>query len=195
VVILSRIDNSKQEFVTDEEGKYWMKLNHNIAYDLYSMGDQYYKSDFQFITNINEKRSKNYEVNFDLEKIEVEKPIVIPNIYYSLNKWDLNQESQNGLDQLVMLMKQNPGINIELSSHTDSRATEKYNLNLSQKRAQSAVDFIISKGISSERIVAKGYGESHLLNKCLNDTKCSEEEHGVNRRTEFKVIAITASKK
>jgi outer membrane protein OmpA-like peptidoglycan-associated protein len=193
VNIFSRPDNIKQEFLTDDEGKYWVKLNKDIAYDLFSEGPEYYKSEFQFLTNINDKRSKTYEVNFELEKVEVEKPIVIPNIYYGLNKWDLNEPSKQGLEVLVQLMKENPSINIELSSHTDSRSSDKYNLTLSQKRAQSAVDFIISRGIKSERIIAKGYGESLLLNHCVNQANCSEEDHGVNRRTEFKIIKITAS--
>jgi peptidoglycan-associated lipoprotein len=86
------------------------------------------------------------------------------------------------------LLKDNPNIKIELSSHTDSRAEDAFNLDLSEKRAQSAVRYLIQKGISQNRLVAKGYGETQLINGCTNDVECTEVEHQKNRRTEFKVI-------
>ena len=79
---------------------------------------------------------------------------------------------------------------VELSSHTDSRASAEYNETLSQKRAQAAVDYIIARGIASNRITAQGYGESQLVNNCSDDVKCSEAEHQKNRRTEFKVTRL-----
>ena len=85
-------------------------------------------------------------------------------------------------------MNDNPTIVIELSSHTDSRASDSYNLNLSKKRAESAVAYIISKGISKKRIIAKGYGETRPINKCTNGVQCSEEDFQQNRRTEFAII-------
>lgn len=82
----------------------------------------------------------------------------------------------------------NTTIEIELSSHTDSRGGDAYNLDLSEKRAKSAVDYIISQGITSNRIIHKGYGEMALLNKCSNGVQCASEEHQANRRTELKVL-------
>ena len=87
-------------------------------------------------------------------------------------------------------MEENPAISIELGSHTDSRADDKYNATLSQKRAEAAVSYIVSKGVSQSRITAKGYGETQLVNRCANNVACSEEEHQANRRTEFKVVSI-----
>jgi outer membrane protein OmpA-like peptidoglycan-associated protein len=84
-------------------------------------------------------------------------------------------------------MKDNPGVKIELGSHCDSRGSYAYNDALSQRRSNSAVAYIISKGISADRITAKGYGERQLLNKCSDGVPCTEEEHQWNRRTEFKV--------
>ena len=84
--------------------------------------------------------------------------------------------------------KDNPKVKIELSSHTDSRQGNSYNQMLSQLRAESAVKYIISQGIEPKRIKAKGYGETRLLNRCGNNVKCSEEEHQLNRRTEFKIL-------
>jgi outer membrane protein OmpA-like peptidoglycan-associated protein len=110
-------------------------------------------------------------------------------IFYDLNKWDIREDAKPILDSLVRFMEINP-IQAELSSHTDSRATAEYNLNLSQKRAEAAVQYIVEKGISSSRITAKGYGESQLVNRCADGVSCSEAEHQENRRTEFKIIGI-----
>lgn len=93
------------------------------------------------------------------------------------------------LDYLYELMQQYPDMVIELSSHTDSRGNDEFNMKLSQRRADSAMNYLLAKGIAPERIQAVGYGESMLLNNCGNDVKCSEEEHQLNRRTEFKIIS------
>ena len=85
-------------------------------------------------------------------------------------------------------MLRNPDLKIEVKSHTDSRAPDNYNLNLSNRRAQSVVDYIISKGIDSSRLTSIGLGETKLINKCSNGVKCSEAEHQLNRRTEFVII-------
>ncbi len=90
----------------------------------------------------------------------------------------------------MKVLKDNPTLRIELSSHTDSRGKDKYNMALSQKRAQAAVNYLVSKGIARDRMVAKGYGESKLLNRCANGVKCSEAEHQLNRRTEFTVLEL-----
>jgi outer membrane protein OmpA-like peptidoglycan-associated protein len=109
---------------------------------------------------------------------------VLENIYYDLDKADIRPDAALVLDSLVQIMQDNPDIYIELGSHTDSRADDEYNLNLSRRRAQSAVRYIISKGIDPNRITAKGYGETQLL---IKNAK-TEEEHQKNRRTEFKVL-------
>ena len=92
------------------------------------------------------------------------------------------------LDKLVKILKDNPTIWIELGSHTDSRGDDRYNLTLSQSRANSVVRYIIEKGIDKNRITAKGYGEQKLLNKCANAVACSEAAHQLNTRTEFTIV-------
>jgi peptidoglycan-associated lipoprotein len=121
-----------------------------------------------------------------LDQLILEKSIVLDNIYYDLDKAEIRPDAAVELDKLVKILADNPSIRIELSSHTDSRSSDAYNQDLSQRRAQSAVDYIVSKGIAAERLVAKGYGESQLI---IKEAK-TEEEHQVNRRTEFKVIEI-----
>ena len=126
----------------------------------------------------------------EFEEIVVGKAIEVENIYYDLNKADIRADAAVELDKLVKLLVENPNISIELSSHTDSRGSDVYNLNLSQRRAESAVAYIIDQGISADRITAKGYGETKLNNDCANGVPCSDEDHQANRRTEFAVTEI-----
>ena len=154
---------------------------------------------------------KSTELHTTIQLASIAKPIEIPNIYYDFGKWDLRPESMVALDKLVEILNDNPNITIELRSHTDSRASEQYNLELSQKRAQAVVDYLISKGIDPKRLIAKGYGESMpkvvdkklaeqypflkegtvLDDKFINSLPSEEQKeicHQINRRTEFKVI-------
>lgn len=121
-----------------------------------------------------------------LNEIKKDKPIVLENIYYDLDKADIRPDAAVELDKLVQVLTDNPRISIELSSHTDSRGSDVYNQDLSQRRAESAVQYIISQGIDASRLTARGYGESQLI--VPNAT--TEEQHQRNRRTEFKVIRV-----
>ena len=110
-------------------------------------------------------------------------------IYYELNSAKITPESEKIIDDyLLKLMKEKPGLRIELMSHTDSRGDDAYNMALSQQRAQSVVNYLVDKGISRSRLVAKGYGETKLVNRCSNGVDCTEAEHQQNRRTEFRII-------
>ena len=79
---------------------------------------------------------------------------------------------------------------IELRSHTDARATDLYNVRLSESRARAAYDYLIARGVQPSRIVARGYGETEIVNGCVDGVNCSENEHQQNRRTEFKIVAV-----
>lgn len=127
-----------------------------------------------------------FYTSVNLEQVFVGKTFRVDNIYYDLDKWDIRPDAALELNKLVQTLNDNPQIKIELGSHTDARATEIYNLRLSQKRAESAINYIVSKGITRERLSAKGYGESELIIKAAK----TEDEHQVNRRTEFKVVEI-----
>jgi outer membrane protein OmpA-like peptidoglycan-associated protein/tetratricopeptide (TPR) repeat protein len=111
----------------------------------------------------------------------------LSNIHYDFDKWNIRADARPILDSLVAILKSYP-IKVELGSHTDSRGSFSYNDALSQRRAESAVAYIVSKGIDPTRVIAKGYGEHHLLNKCADCVPCSEVAHQVNRRTEIKVL-------
>lgn len=123
-----------------------------------------------------------------MKKIKINDSFKIENILYDLDKWEIRSDAAKELNNLVQILKDNPGIVVELGSHTDCRASDPYNLNLSKKRAEAAVEYIIKKGkIPQNRISAKGYGETKLLNKCDDGVACSEVEHAINRRTEIKI--------
>lgn len=111
-------------------------------------------------------------------------------IYYDLDKSTIRPDAAAELDKIVQVLKDNPNISIELGSHTDARASASYNLKLSQRRAESAVRYIIEHGIEAARIKAKGYGETQLINGCSDGVDCSEEAHQENRRTEFKITDL-----
>ena len=121
-----------------------------------------------------------------LERLVLERAVVLENIYYDLDKSDIRSDAALELNKLVQILKDNPQIRIELSSHTDARASDTYNDLLSQRRAESAVQYLISQGIAASRMEARGYGKRQLL----IENAQTEEEHQVNRRTEFKVIEI-----
>jgi outer membrane protein OmpA-like peptidoglycan-associated protein/tetratricopeptide (TPR) repeat protein len=134
----------------------------------------------------------NQNVNIDvcLEKIEKNKVFKIDNIYFDVNKWNIRPDAANELEKVVRIMYENPTLVIEMGSHTDCRGSDQANLVLSQKRAQSSMEYIASRGVERNRLSFRGYGETMPVNNCRCITKndCSEYEHQMNRRTEFKVI-------
>ena len=117
---------------------------------------------------------------------------VIPNVYYDLNKWNIRKDATKELDKLVKIMKDNPHLEIEMSSHTDCRSSMRYNVVLSARRAKAVVDYLVRHGINMKRIIAAGYGESRITNGCVcepsNYSPCDEAQHQANRRTEVKVL-------
>ncbi|MBK9564652.1 MAG: OmpA family protein [Saprospiraceae bacterium] len=131
--------------------------------------------------------SKTINTELILDKIYLNKEINLSNIYYDYDKWDLKPEAIPTLNKLVTVLKENPRIKIQLSSHTDCRGAEDYNIVLSQKRAQSVVDYLIAHAIDPSRLMALGYGETLLIDTCICE-QCTEDQHQSNRRTTFKII-------
>ena len=115
----------------------------------------------------------------------------LPNIYYNFNDASIRPDAKIDLDALATFLTTYPDIEIELSSHTDSRGGTRYNRQLSQRRAENAVKYLTSKGIDSDRMVAIGHGESHIRNRCTDGVDCTELEHQYNRRTEVKIIKMS----
>lgn len=193
---------------TGTGGDFKFTLRPNVDY-IFLASKRGYLNGKERVTTKGQEKSRDFMVSILLSSID--KPIELPNIFYDFGKWDLRPESMVSLDRLVETLNDNPTITIELMSHTDSRDTEEYNYQLSQKRAQSVVDYLVSKGIDIERLSAKGYGESspkvvdaeitaqypflkmgtplteQYINSLVNDEQ-REIAHQINRRTEFKVL-------
>ncbi len=180
-------DGSTQTVTSDATGSYKFTIKKDVNYQLSS-------SKYRFFGDVGEastyglKESKDFTINFKLNPIPL-KEIVLKGILYDLAKADLREESINTLDSLIKTLRDNPTFVIEIASHTDSRADSLYNIDLSQRRAQSVVNYLVSKDIERERLVPKGYGESRLLNDCKDGVECTEEQHQLNRRTSFSVIS------
>jgi outer membrane protein OmpA-like peptidoglycan-associated protein len=167
---------------TNKEGMVSAKFDANTTFDAVINATGYVEK----VKHVDIKNPQNSAVITDTVYLSIDKNrrIVLKNIYYDFDKWDILPESAVELDKLVDFMKQNPQLKVELSSHTDCRGSDKYNMRLSEKRAKSAVDYIVSKGVDVSRITAVGYGETRPVNKCVNGVQCSEQEHRQNRRTE-----------
>jgi outer membrane protein OmpA-like peptidoglycan-associated protein len=137
-----------------------------------------------------------YVVQIQMDRPEIGKEISklfeVNSIYYDLDKADIRPDAAEELDKIVQFLTDNPQMNLELGAHTDARASAAYNLKLSQRRAESAVKYIIQRGVSNDRIKPKGYGETQLINECADGVDCPEDMHQQNRRTEFKIIKINA---
>lgn len=189
VKIASNLNSLPEVISTGMEGKIISTLDCNIAYELLAAKDGYFAQSKTISTECKTRHDTLF-ADFILDKIVINKPIVLKNIYYDFDKWYIRPDAAKELDKLVDILKNNPLINIELGSHCDSRGTYAYNDELSQKRAESAVSYIVSKGIDASRISAKGYGKRFLVNNCTDGVSCSEADHQLNRRTEFKVTSI-----
>jgi outer membrane protein OmpA-like peptidoglycan-associated protein len=188
ISLINKKSGETKTAVSDANGKYrFEKLDIDCDYELRTK-----KTDCgEPIEPFNTKGivgTKN--ITMDIPLLCKNDVIEIENIYYDYKKFDIRPDAALELDKIVVILNKYPNMRIELRSHTDSRGNDNFNLKLSDDRANSAALYIISKGIDSKRIVAKGYGEQELINKCKNGVKCDEKEHEENRRTEFKILSL-----
>ncbi len=189
------------------DGTYRVELERDISYVMMASARGYLNQNFELKTNPEEK-SETYVVDFFLSPIH--RPVVIENIFYDFDKATLRPESKEALDEIIKMLNDNPHVTIELGAHTDRKGTDEYNERLAGRRAQSVVDYLIAGGIATDRLEAKGYGESvpKVINKkmaaeydFLNEGDILTEEFilqldpeqqeiadQINRRTEFKVL-------
>ncbi len=175
---------------TDGKGNFVSELVLNQNVTLSASKEKFFKSSELSVSTQNIKTDTTVELILYLNPIPDEGvEFTLQGIYYDLDKADIRPEAARVLDSLVLILNNNPTITIELASHTDSRADENYNLKLSQRRAQSCVDYLLKKGISKARLTAVGYGESKLINDCADGVDCNEEQHQENRRTTFRVLS------
>jgi outer membrane protein OmpA-like peptidoglycan-associated protein len=190
--IESGLEEQTEEFVFDQKAPKPIKLEEDTDYVILAEKEGFLTKREGFsmygrsVPQVLLKKpitDTTFKTELKLEQIFIGKTFRLENIYYDLDKYDIRPDAAIELDKLVQILKDNPAIKIELGSHTDVRGSDLYNIRLSQRRAEAVINYLAIKGISQERLTAKGYGETELI---VANAK-SEEEHQVNRRTEFKV--------
>lgn len=202
-------DGSNQKEVARDDGSFRFNLERGVKYVMMAGAKGYLNVKQEFESDIAEE-DQDYGIDFVLAAVH--KPQVVENIFYDFDKATLRPESKEALDEMAQMLRDNPGVTIEMGSHTDRVGTEEYNMDLSDRRAKSVVDYLIEAGIASDRLTWKGYGESvpktvtkrinkeypqfpegTVLNEAFIDTLDEENKAAadqINRRTEFQVTAI-----
>jgi outer membrane protein OmpA-like peptidoglycan-associated protein/tetratricopeptide (TPR) repeat protein len=176
---------------TGADGMYKTPVNNAAVYTVKAMMPDYIADCTPLeVTSIKPGTTSLAPRDLYLDRLVISKSFSIDNIYYDFDKYNIRADAKPELDKLVTIMNENV-ITVELSSFTDCRGTAAYNEKLSQRRAESAVKYIVDAGIDKSRITAKGYGESQPTNKCVDGVPCTPAEYQANRRTEFKVISAT----
>lgn len=193
IFVLNTTTNEVLVLKTNPEGYFETPVTKGDLYIAKAMKPNFFDDCLNFrISPTDELVKQKTPRDLLLDKYALNQVFVIENIYYDLDKWFIREDAKPPLDNLVRILKQYP-INVELGSHTDSRASFEYNNELSQKRAESAVRYMTLNGINPMRLTAKGYGETKLVNNCADGVTCTEVEHQANRRTEFKITDINSN--
>lgn len=183
------------ELVVGADAKYTLNSQPNKKYKITAERDFYVSKKIDFETKDDGLIRFNIELEIetyvDAEELIVKKDdglvyVELENIYFDFNKWDIQPQAANILEILVGLMKKHPRMEIELGAHTDTRASEVYNLRLSHNRANAVLDYLVANGIKKTRVKAKGYGKRNPIINCGNN--CTETEHAINRRCEFIIV-------
>jgi outer membrane protein OmpA-like peptidoglycan-associated protein len=137
-----------------------------------------------------------FESDIYIDKIELNKTFVIDgNIQFDYGSARIQPAGYETLKKVVLMLFDNPQIKVEFGAHTDSRGSDEYNMELSKRRAEAAVNYITTQGIPTDRITWQGYGETQILNECTNNVNCPEYKHAANRRAEFKITGIDLERK
>ncbi|RRB07512.1 OmpA family protein [Larkinella rosea] len=188
VTLRNEKDKSEQQVVTGNDGKYEFEMKPGAPYTLTTQKNRYTANQEQLPKM---KTGKNPKLIEKQHGIYGEGDVfVLKNIYYDLNKFFIRPDAARELDHVAALLQKYPEMKIELRSHTDSRASDAYNMQLSENRARATVDYLVNKGIEPGRLNAQGYGESEILNGCTDEIACPETMHQKNRRTEFKIVSV-----
>lgn len=185
-------DKASEQVFTSFGGKHGIPVYKECDYKFKAKADGYLAG---YETWTSPKEDGNQTVTIYLDEISYA-PIVLKNIYYDFDESYLRlDESYEDLQKVYKFLVDNPELTVQINSHTDARGSHAYNEGLSQRRAQSVVNYLVNRNIPLNRLVAKGYGENVLVNHCSDGVKCSEEDHQLNRRTEFQVINVDGSTK
>ncbi len=171
-----------------KDGKFWLVMDRNFNADVLASRDGYFTSRVDMPDFSNMKADSTALVTIELVPAKVGELVKI--IYYDYRESFLTRKAKNELEEIVYFLLDNPKAVVELSSHTDARGSDMYNMTLSEARAKAAVEYVVSRGVGKDRIQAKGYGRSQLTNDCGEGKECSDAQDGANRRTEIRVVSI-----
>ena len=180
-----------ESVIADSNAAFKFNVDCNKSYKVIGSKVDYTEDTEFFTTDFEAELELSLDLNLkesEFVKIRGLLMIAINPIYFDLDKSFIRSDAAIELEKVAKIMLKYPELKIELGSHTDSRAPEKYNWALSERRAQSSLAWLIARGVNTSNISGKGYGETQLVNKCSNDVKCSEAEHQLNRRTEFVIL-------
>jgi outer membrane protein OmpA-like peptidoglycan-associated protein len=176
---------------TDSKGNVLLEIQPDSFYQFLAGKKDYLNSKATFSMSESDitisEGVQTFNLRMEIERIFPEVEITLDNIYYDFNESFIREDAKPALNHLFQILANNPTVQIQLSSHTDCQGDDDYNDALSQRRAESAIQYIISQGIDPTRISAVGYGESRLAIECICDD-CTEDEHQMNRRTTFMVV-------
>ncbi len=188
LVLTNPATNTKDTVIADANGliDHYLERSTKYQIDLYQSGRHIGNTDIN--TEGWSLPNQIMMQNFSVAPLMPGTVIELPNIYYNFNDATLRPDARKDLDLLISLLKQQPTVKIELASHTDARGTARYNEDLSQRRADGVVEYLIEKGIAKDRLSPVGYGESEPRNRCRDGVNCTEQEHARNRRTEVRIL-------
>lgn len=192
VKVIDEENNEIMSAITDSEGKYSLLLDCDQGNFVRAMTEGYIPAE----EYLGKSDGMPKTVDFNLERNTVSagfgddlaKLLQLSTIYFDFDKYNIRKDSEIEVEKVIAAMEKYPSLKIKVNSHTDSRGKDAYNLWLSQKRAESTVNYMIKKGISPDRLQSEGYGETKLINRCANGVKCSDKEHQLNRRSEFIIL-------
>jgi outer membrane protein OmpA-like peptidoglycan-associated protein/tetratricopeptide (TPR) repeat protein len=185
-------DGSTQQVVTGADGKYEFQTKKEGEYLVSARKDRY-AVNTESLGNVKQTKKSPKTVEQNLGLVGQGDIFRLDNIYYDLGQFFIRPDAAKELEfKLVPLLKKYPDMRIEVRSHTDSRSSDAFNTKLSENRARAVLDYLAARGVNVKRVEAKGYGESDLINNCDDSTACTEAQHQANRRTEFKILAISA---
>lgn len=189
VMIIDEENKEVSSTLTDSQGNYVLSLDCSKGNFVRASRDGYVPAE----EYLNKSYGKPRIVDFYLERDvvtggfgdDLAKLLQLSTIYFDLNKYNIRPDAEIEIQKVIVAMEKYPSLKIKVNSHTDSRGNDAYNLWLSQKRAESTVNYMISKGIAADRLQGEGFGEKRLVNNCSNGVRCSSGEHQLNRRSEF----------
>lgn len=192
VKVIDENNNEIMTTITDSDGNYSLELDCNKGNFVRALMDGYIP--FEEYIGVSDGKPKIIDFYLERDTItagfgdDLAKLLQLSTIYFDFDKYNIRKDSEIEIEKVIAAMEKYPSLKLKVNSHTDSRGPAAYNLWLSQKRAESTVNYMIGKGISSDRLISEGYGETKLINECADGVKCSSEKHDLNRRSEFIIL-------